>query len=75
MEVLEATDLTVTNHKGKFIREPQSHTTNIPETASTNVHEVLEARKLIEIETAALAAHLATRKDLKNIETKLSLLL
>ena len=66
--------MTVTNHKGKFMREPQTCTNNILETASTNVHEVFEARKLIEIEMAALAAYRATRKDLKNIETKLPLL-
>ena len=68
MKILEATGLVETSNKGKFIRTPKSQHTDILDTVRADIREVFEARKLIEIEMAALASQRATGKDLKNLE-------
>lgn len=67
MKILEATGLVVTTNRGKYVSLPIEQPINTLDATRTTIHEVFEARKLMEIELTALAAHRATQDDIKNI--------
>jgi len=70
MKILKTTGLIRAANKGKVILAAES--TDRPvlmlDDDGTNIHEVFEARKLIEIELSALAAMRATSEDIKKMK-------
>ncbi|MFH1090208.1 MAG: FadR/GntR family transcriptional regulator [Pseudomonadota bacterium] len=71
MKILEATGLVKTTNRGMFVCELKDRTAFTLDAELTNIHEVFEARKIMEIELAALAARRATPKDMNKMSRSL----
>jgi GntR family transcriptional repressor for pyruvate dehydrogenase complex len=73
MKILEATGLIRTTNKGKVIREPADKElpTLLLTADRTNIHEVFETRKLMEIQLSGLAAERARPEDIEKMSQSL----
>ncbi|MCK9275882.1 MAG: FadR family transcriptional regulator [Syntrophales bacterium] len=73
MKILESTGLIRSSNKGKFVRQSSVGDFGIflLEMNESAIHEVLEVRRMIEVQLAGLAAERATSADIEKMSTSL----